>query len=52
MSQNQPYKSTIRLRYESAEHASMVEQCLSVDEELKPEFISKTFSVEDSVLVM
>ena len=52
MSVIQPYKSTIRLRYESDEHAAMVQSCLSVDEELRPEFISKTFALDGSVLVV
>ena len=52
MSLEKPYKSTIRLRYESSEHAVVVHKCLSVDEELRPELISKEFDLDGAVLVM
>jgi hypothetical protein len=52
MSVLQPYKSTMRLRYDSEAHAAMVQKCLSVDEELRPEFISKTFALDGPIVVM
>jgi hypothetical protein len=40
------YKSEIRLQFESQEKARVLMDCLSVDEELQPTKISRSFSVE------
>lgn len=46
------YISETRLLFESNRQASMVAACMSVDEELQPDKISKSFVVDERYLVM
>ena len=47
-----PYAWQGHIDYESAEHASLVQQALAVDPELRPKEVERTLSTEGPVLVM
>lgn len=49
---NKPYKSQIKISFESKEHANIIMKCMEVDEELQPNRLSKYFSVEENFLIM
>lgn len=42
---------TIRIDFEKAEHASIVQQATSVEPELRPTLVSRTAKIEDNTLV-
>lgn len=46
------YKSSVFIKLGSVEEANMLKSCLEVDEELQPNKISKSFSIENSDLRM
>jgi hypothetical protein len=45
-------ESVIRIPFLHEAQATMVMQCLEVDEELQPTRITKTFTIEDNQFVM
>mmetsp|Transcript_10509 Transcript_10509/g.15995 ORF Transcript_10509/g.15995 Transcript_10509/m.15995 type:complete len:85 (-) Transcript_10509:162-416(-) len=52
MDSQREYNATLKIAYKSEAHARMVQQCLSVDDELQPERVSKELIISDSLLVI
>ncbi len=47
---SKPYTSELLIPFPSKHHATMVMQCMEVDDELQPNRLSKTIEVVDNVL--
>lgn len=51
-SNSKPYHGQIRIKFESSEIASLVKQCMEVDDELQPNRLLKQMALEDHILVV
>lgn len=49
---SKPCQGQIRIRFETAELASLVKLCMEVDDELQPTKLLKVITLEDEYLVV
>jgi EKC/KEOPS complex subunit PCC1/LAGE3 len=49
---DKPFTFSARIPYATVEHATMIRNALAVDPELRPEFVAREITVEDTTLVL
>jgi len=47
-----PYECTLRIQLQNARHATIIKDCMEVDEELQPLKVSKQFTITGSILTL
>ncbi len=50
--EDKPFTFTARVPYTTAEHAIIIKNALSVDPELRPEFVSREITVKGSTVIL